>query len=420
MLFSEQGKISTLLILTLSAGCIFLQSAWGLEPDEVLVLANKKAARSVGLAKYYMKRRGIPKQNLLQLWVTDKEQCSREDYEKKIVPRVLRYLKESDPERRIRCLLTMYGLPLKIAPPALTQMEKKEIEKLLKRQELLEEQLKGIKEHEKQRIDEELREIKERIGPLRKIDQRASLDSEIALVLQEEYGLSGWRRNPFFAGYRGADVKEMRNKVLIVSRLDGPSSEIVKRMINDSMECEQNGLEGSAYFDARWPRPEKERDNERLSVYAFYDRSIHRAADLVKKSGKTEVFLNEEQELFQPGDCPDAALYCGWYSLARYIDAFQWKPGSVGYHIASAECHSLKQENSQAWCKRMLEEGIAATIGPVSEPYVQAFPPPELFFGLLIDGRLTLAECYALSNPFLSWQLVLIGDPLYRPFKKKG
>jgi uncharacterized protein (TIGR03790 family) len=65
----------------------------------------------------------------------------------------------------------------------------------------------------------------------------------------------------------------------------------------------------------------------------------------------------------------------------------------------------------------LLEKGAAATVGPVSEPYLQAFPVPEVFFGLLVGGRVTLAECYALSIPFLSWQMVLIGDPLYRPFK---
>ena len=48
----------------------------------------------------------------------------------------------------------------------------------------------------------------------------------------------------------------------------------------------------------------------------------------------------------------------------------------------------------------MLEKGVAATIGAISEPYVQALPIPDVFFGLLIDGRLTLAECYALSNLF--------------------
>ena len=35
---------------------------------------------------------------------------------------------------------------------------------------------------------------------------------------------------------------------------------------------------------------------------------------------------------------------------------------------------------------------------------------------LLVEGRLNLAECYALSLPYLSWKMVLIGDPLYRPF----
>ncbi|MFO7972456.1 MAG: TIGR03790 family protein, partial [Desulfobacterales bacterium] len=77
----------------------------------------------------------------------------------------------------------------------------------------------------------------------------------------------------------------------------------------------------------------------------------------------------------------------------------------------------IKKRNSRVWCKMMLEKGIAVTIGPVGEPYVQAFPIPEVFFGLLINGYLTLSECYQISLPYLSWKMVLIGDPLYRPFK---
>jgi hypothetical protein len=65
----------------------------------------------------------------------------------------------------------------------------------------------------------------------------------------------------------------------------------------------------------------------------------------------------------------------------------------------------------------MIEKGVVATLGPVGEPYVEAFPPPEVFFGLLIEGKLTLVECFAASNPFLSWKMVLIGDPPYRSFK---
>ncbi|PIE74397.1 MAG: hypothetical protein CSA18_05315, partial [Deltaproteobacteria bacterium] len=39
---------------------------------------------------------------------------------------------------------------------------------------------------------------------------------------------------------------------------------------------------------------------------------------------------------------------------------------------------------------------------------------PEVFFGLLTEGYLTLAEAYLASIPHFSWKMVLIGDPLYR------
>ena len=155
------------------------------------------------------------------------------------------------------------------------------------------------------------------------------------------------------------------------------------------------------------------------SGYAFYDQSIHNAAERVKKSGLMPVVIDQVEALFQPAACPEAALYCGWYSLAKYVDAFDWVPGAVAYHIASSECATLDQKDSQVWCKALLEDGVAATIGPVSEPYVNAFAVPEVFFGFLVDGYLTLAECYLISAPVFSWQMILVGDPLYRPFKNR-
>ena len=110
-------------------------------------------------------------------------------------------------------------------------------------------------------------------------------------------------------------------------------------------------------------------------------------------------------------------MYCGWYSLGKYIDAFDWAPGAVGYHLASGEAATLHDATSQVWCKKMLEDGITATMGPVYEPYLASFPRPEEFFGLLLAGDLTLAECYWRTQPFTSWMQTLIGDPLYRPYK---
>ena len=58
-----------------------------------------------------------------------------------------------------------------------------------------------------------------------------------------------------------------------------------------------------------------------------------------------------------------------------------------------------------------------ATLGPVEEPYLTAFPMPKDFFGELMTGESTLVECYYKSLPHLSWMMTLIGDPLYNPFK---
>ncbi len=391
-----------------------------LERGQIVVIANKGAYHSVNLARYYMKKRRIDKDHLLVLHVTKKELCTREEYEQKIRKPIVEYLEKNDAYGNIQCLVLMYGMPLKIAPSAVTQKQRQEIQELKRERGKLEVRIKAFPDGEasggkRKRLVSELKNVKERIRRLRKTHERASLDSELSLVLNGTYPLRGWLPNPFFLGYRGSGIKNFPKHVLLVSRLDGPSPEVVRRIIDDSINAENKGLKGVAYFDARWPLPQKKEGTAHLAGYKFYDFSIHKAAERLSRFGKLKVVINEKEELFQPGECPHAALYCGWYSLGNYIDAFQWIPGAIGYHIASSECVTLKG-NSNLWCKRMLEKGAAATIGPTSEPYVQAFPIPDIFFGLLVQGHYSLAECYFLSLPFLSWQMVLIGDPLYRPF----
>ena len=285
------------------------------------------------------------------------------------------------------------------------------MDRLKAKKQELSARFKDVEGDKAREVKKELQEIKNRIQKeTHRRNRSSSVDSELALVMANEYSLSMWQPNPFFVGFQDKDLDRAKEDVLLVSRLDGPDSETVKRVINDSLEAEENGLKGTAYFDARWPAPKEKKQ----SGYGLYDQSLHLAAGRVEKSGELQVVVDESSELFQPGDCPEAALYCGWYKLANYVDAFAWQTGSVGYHIASQECQSLKRGNY--WCKRMLEEGVAATLGPVGEPYVQSFPLPEVFFAALVDGRYTLAEAYALAVPYWSWKMVLVGDPLYRPF----
>jgi uncharacterized protein (TIGR03790 family) len=387
-------------------------SVMGLESAETLIVANRQSSEGVELARYYARMRDIPEANLLWLNLSTAETCSRDVYEQRIAAPVREFLAAIQPSWRIRCLVLIYGLPLKVRP-AVT-VDEKDGGEFKARQEMLQHMIeyKGTTESPSAPA-EELETVRSQLNQLKITrDQVASVDSELTVVKAPEAPIGGWIENPFYIGFRDRDEAIPRENVLMVSRLDGPTADSVKRIIDDTLSAEKNGLRGTAYFDARWPiSPSPE-----PSGYQRYDNSIHRAAQQVEKSGKLPVRIDETPTLFQPGQCPDAALYCGWYSLANYVDAFQWHQGAIGYHIASSECTTLKKKNSQVWCKRMIEDGICATIGPVAEPYVQAFPMPEVFFGFLTEGILSLAECYMVSLPYLSWKMVLIGDPLYHPF----
>lgn len=409
--YNKSSLISLFLVI-----CVFFSLpnlVLALAPDEVAVIANTRANDSLSLAKYYMQQRAIPAENLIKIRTTWKESCNRQQYQDDIAEPVKKAVQKLQQHKRIRCLVNMYGVPLKIRPPVLDLDDEDQVKQLKKKIRQEQNKLKIAQKDEHSQLKSLIDSLKLQIKLLQQTDTRAAVDSELALVLTDSYPLENWLPNPYFLGFQRQKTLLQRDTVLIVSRLDGPNPDTVRRIIDDSIAVERKGLQGKAYFDARWAKPDKKK---KLSGYALYDAAIHKAAEVVKQDRAMEVLLNDKSALFTAGDCPDAALYCGWYSLSKYVDAFTWVPGAVGFHIASGECATLKQEKSQVWCKRMLEEGVAATVGPVYEPYVQAFPLPDIFFSKLTEGYLTLGETYLISLPFLSWQMVLIGDPLYKPF----
>lgn len=391
------------LFIIVSWCCVFINVVDGraISPDEILVVVNKRMRGAEKLAHYYMEQRLIPAANLLRISVSTKEVMERDVYDKKIKDKV-REILEKEEYQKISTIVLMYGMPLKVKPPENDASQERKINYLNQQLEVLD------KKGEKSNL--ERKTLQKNIELLRGSNKKAAVDSELSLVKVVSYPLEGWIPNPYFALFQGKKNVVEKNDVLLVCRLDGPDIETVYRIINDSIEAEREGLKGVGYFDARWSAPKE----KKLSGYALYDASIHKVAEVVGK--RIEVVVDDSEPLFPVGSAPRAALYCGWYSYGKYIDSFHWVQGAVGYHIASAECSTLKEKNSTVWCLRMLQEGIAATIGPVYEPYVQGFPLPEIFFTALTDGDFDLGESYLLSLPYLSWQMVLIGDPLYRPF----
>jgi uncharacterized protein (TIGR03790 family) len=233
----------------------------------------------------------------------------------------------------------------------------------------------------------------------------ASVDSELALLWEPDYRLSGPLPNPMNWRLAAAKTRpdNVPGSVLMAARIDGPEVTDAVRIIKDSIEAEKEGLKGKFYIDAG-------------GRYPSYDAHLFRLAKLVEKGTKIPLVLDKKPELFPPNSCPNAALYTGWYSVRKYVPAFRWSKGSVGWHIASFEAQHLRAPGSEEWCIKMIQGGVAATLGAVNEPYLAAFPYPEDFFALLLTGRFTVAECYWRTVPQSSWRLTLICDPLYNPF----
>ena len=386
-----------------------------LEPNEILIIANSDIEPSIQIAHYYSAKRNIPPRNLfaIPLGNTLNDTISRANYEKSLAEPIRNKLSDPNFAGKIRCLLTTYGVPIKVTGRGrLEGYEDKlrELEKLIEYEKNRLEQLQlALLTNSSKQIKEakiKLDRLQSTVDWINGKETNASVDSELSMVQFSNYELYRWQLNSL------KNTLDWDNRTLMVSRLDGPSVNIAIGLVDKAVSTERTGLNGIVYIDARGMANDK---NPYSSGH--YDQSLRDSATLIKLRTNLQVKEENTERLFGLNECPQTALYCGWYSLKKYIDAFEFVDGAVGFHISSWEAIDLRDPNSTQWCPAMLRHGITATIGAVAEPYLHAFPEPNAFLAELINGS-CLAEAYYRTNPFNSWQLVLIGDPLYSPFKK--
>jgi uncharacterized protein (TIGR03790 family) len=425
--------------LLLTVGLCWLASAefaHGLGPEDVYVLVNRNVPESRTLAIYYCDTRRVPADHILDFDLPAGEDISRTDYDRRLAGPLRERLK--DRRDKVKVLLSLYGVPLRVGREEPAAQEKEELAKVRQELEPLDKQLSDlraavkileekakkepsgaeprdlpVRKQQRDELDAKTRPLRERVRWLEHAQSEAAVDSELALLWQPPYELRRWQLNPlhFLAP---PELRQGKPPVLMTVRLDGPSPAVVRRMIDQAIAAETRGLAGRVYLDARGIKYDPKADPGGFS-YGAYDESLREAANLLRDAG-FNVTLDDRPELFGPGTCPDCALYCGWYSLAKYVPCCKLVPGAVAYHIASAEAVSLRDPKATYWCKKLLDDGAAATLGPVAEPYLAAFPRPEEFFGFLATGKYTLVECYWRTSLVTSWMMVLVGDPLYNPF----
>jgi uncharacterized protein (TIGR03790 family) len=410
--------------------------AWALGPADVFLVVNKNVPESQEVADHYCHKRGVPKENVVALDLPAGEDISRADYNARLVTPLRDALK--DRRDKVKVILTVYGVPLRVGPQEPSPEDRAALAKLQPEIDALQRQLRTapdevacleyeskqapdlvpakLVEERRQALEADrkrLQGLEQRRRHLSWAESEACVDSELSLLWADGYEL---RR--FLPNLLNWQVPEKRREEgplqVMTARLDGPTVAIAKALVDQAVEVEQKGLDGKVYVDARQIKYDSTKDTG--YGYGGYDESLREMARLLEKEAKLPVTLDDEPGLFAPGSCPDCALYCGWYSLANYVPCCRFVKGAVAYHIASAEAVSLRNPKARYWCKCLLEDGVAATLGPVAEPYTVGFPKPAEFFGMLATGRYTLVECYHRTALLTSWMAVLVGDPLYNPY----
>ena len=366
-----------------------------------LVVFNKADPDSASLAETYAKARSIPADRVIGLTCALTEEITRADFEATIrkpleelfqsrgwmkreenfLPNPVLGLEGTVPvqqskENPIWVMVLMRGMPLKIAEdPTILAPEN----------------------------------LMSQLRP-----NAASVDSELALLPIQGLPLYGLIANPYFADKRIRPFTSFfANYLIMVTRLDGPSPGIVRRMIQDAVEVEKTELTGRAFFDLR--SIEKKDDPYRLG-----DDWIERAALLFQARG-FEVEIDRRPEVapkYAPWD--QIAFYAGWYTQDFQgpfeLPTARFRRGAIAYHIHSFSAETVRSETKN-WVGPLLSHGATATMGAVYEPYLRFTPDISLFVSGLLSG-LSFAEAAYQSQLALSWMVTFVGDPLYRPFPR--
>ncbi len=338
------------------------------KPENVLVVVNQPSAVSRQIADYYTKKRGIPASNVCALRTSAEEHISRAAFDKEIAKPLANCLQSRRLQEQILYIVTTTGVPLIVN------------------------------------------------GAETRDGDYASVDSELTLLYSDMKGtphkLAGPLGNPFF-GQRDVPFSHPRFPIYLVTRLTGYDFADVKALI-DKAQIAKN--RGKFVIDLR--SSEEESGNDWL----------RRAALLLPKD---RVVLDETDKVLY--NQRDVIGFASWGSndknRHKRLVGFDWLPGAVMTEFVSTNARTFQRppdswnistfkdtklfwaDSPQTLTADYIHEGVTGASGHTDEPYLQFCPRPDYLLPAYYTGR-NLAESYYLSIPALSWQNIVVGDPL--------
>jgi uncharacterized protein (TIGR03790 family) len=334
-------------------------------------VVNERSALSRSIGEYYVRRRGIPLQNVCRIQAVEAENIARAAYDSAIAAAVAGCLRRARLVEQILYIVTTQGVPLRI-----------------------------------QGTD----------GPTGDV---AAVDSELAMLYADmhagkPHSVQGPQNNPFF-GKSDTRFSHPQFPIYLVTRLAGYDFPGLKALVDKALLARNRG---KFVIDLS-------SDDDALGNNWLRDAMIRLPAERVIFDDSTKVLYKQA----------DVIGFASWGSNDknrhdRHV-GFQWLPGAIATEFVSTNARTFRRPpkgwtlsdwnvgsmlkwfagSPQSLTADYLEEGASAATGHVGEPYLGMTPRPDLLLPAYFKGR-TLAESFYLSIPVLSWQNIVVGDPL--------
>jgi uncharacterized protein (TIGR03790 family) len=355
--------------LRLLLGYFLATTAFCQTAANVLVVVNRQSRVSREIGKYYVEKRAIPPQNVCTINTEEREEIDRQTYVRDIEKPIGLCLKKADLQESIFYIATTLGVPLKVTGPG-SEMK----------------------------------------------SEQCAVDSELTLLYGRLKGnlisLAGVINNPFF-GHRDAAFKHPNFPIYLVTRLAGFDFEDVKGLIDRSLVAKDIG---KYVVDVRAD------NNTEGNGY------LRQAAELLPRD---RLILDDSAKVLY--DLKGVIGYASWGfndpDRHRRTLGFEWLPGAIATEFVSNSGRTFARppqawtlgnwKDSSTWfagspqdlSTDFVHEGVTGVSGHVYEPYLYFCPRPNLVLPAYASGR-NLAESFYLGIAGLSWQNIVIGDPL--------
>lgn len=384
----SNGKMAFMRLRPALLPLLFCTCALAQGPENVLLVVNKSSKDSRAVAEYYQKQRAIP--NVCTIKTLDQEEIERVFYEDEIRKPIWDCLSKRRLQDQILYIVLTKGVPHK------------------------------IKGEEGQKED------------------YASVDSELTLLYSDMLGiphrLSGGLPNPYYAAHASGQYprfSHLKFAMYLVTRLDGYDVADVRALIDRGMKGRQSQTAATA--------------QGRFILDLNYDdqspgnRWLKDAAAKLRDAGVSEARIQlETSEKFLSSE-QDVLGYASWGSNDRTNKArtpdISWLTGALATEYVSTNARTFERPppdwktgkwsdpgetffagSPQGLIADYIHEGVTGIAGNAYEPYLQACARPNILFASYVRGH-NLAESFYAALPYLSWQGIVVGDPLVAPFE---